>query len=374
MNERIYLSPPHIGRKEKALISDALDSNWIAPLGPQVDSFEKEMSDYLRVGHACALSSGTAALHLSLVISDVCRGDIVLCPSLTFAASANAILYQGATPVFIDVDPNTWTLNIDLLQKAIKIFSPKALIAVDIYGQPLDYDTIIDICNKNNVIVIEDAAESLGSEYKGSKCGAFGQMGVLSFNGNKIITTSGGGMLVSDDKDKIDKARFLSTQSREKALHYEHIELGYNYRMSNVLAALGRAQLEKIDNRVKLRRNIFQKYYNAFSEIDGIKFLKDGESCKSNRWLSTFTIDLSKINTTVIEIIHALEQENIESRPVWKPMHLQPLYSDCEYISTEYDISKTLFETGICLPSGSSLKSSEQEKIIDIIISKLSLK
>jgi len=374
MNERIYLSPPHIGGKERDLILDALDSNWIAPLGPQVDLFEKEMSQYLGIGHGCALASGTAALHLSLVISGIKRNDIVLCPSLTFAASANSILYQNAIPVFIDVDIDTWTVDLNLLEKAIKKFSPRAFIAVDIYGQPSKYDAIIDLCEMNNVIVIEDAAESLGSKYKGIKCGAFGQMGVLSFNGNKIITTSGGGMLVSDDKKKIDKARFLSTQAREQSIHYEHKALGYNYRMSNILAALGRAQLEKIERRVKSRREIFIRYYDSLSDIDGIEFMRETEFGKSNRWLTTLTIDPSKIKASNVDIVEVLEKENIEARPVWKPMHLQKLYDSCEYISTNDDISKRLFETGICLPSGSSLSHGQQEKIIEIIISILNLK
>ena len=368
MNKRIYLSPPYMGKNEKKYLNDAFDSNWIAPLGPHVDSFEDEMSNYLGVKSAAALSSGTAALHLALKLINIKENDIVLCPSLTFAASANVILYEMATPVFIDVNKETWTIDVELLELAIKKYKPKALIAVDLYGQSCNYLEIIDICNKYNVFLIEDAAEALGSNYNNKKCGSFGTLSILSFNGNKIITTSGGGMLVSNDESLIEKAKFLSTQAREPVLHYEHKELGYNYRMSNLLAAVGRGQLEVLDKRVNKKRKIFEKYYNALSQFEGVKFLKEIKNSKSNRWLTTLVLDDKILNIDCARIMSSLEKYNIESRPVWKPMHLQPLYRSCDYVSNNNrDISKELFETGLCLPSGASLLNDEQDKIIQII-------
>ena len=261
--------------QEKKLLIEAFDSNWIAPLGPHVDGFEQEITDYIGVDHAAALTSGTAALHLALRIMGVTKGDIVLCPSLTFAASASVILYENATPVFVDVDPAYWTIDLSSLENAIKKYNPKVLIAVDLYGQSCDYDAITDLCEKYNVLLIEDAAEALGAEYKNQKCGSFGQIGILSFNGNKIITTSGGGMLVSNNEDYVNKARFLATQARESELHYEHKELGYNYRMSNLLAAVGRGQLQNLDNFVTKRRNIYKRYYDALSPVSGIEFMQE---------------------------------------------------------------------------------------------------
>jgi len=367
-NERIYLSPPHMSGKEVELIKDAFDSNWIAPMGPHVDAFEQEMADYLDLQHACALSSGTAALHLALRILGITKGDLVLCPSLTFAASSNVIMYENAIPVFLDVHPDTWTLNPDLLVIAIKKYQPKALITVDLYGQSPDYDVILEICESYNVAIIEDAAESLGAEYKEQKCGTFGQMGILSFNGNKIITASSGGMLVSNDEDLIKKARFLSTQAREPELHYEHKELGYNYRMSNLLAAVGRGQLQVLDKRVHTKREIFQRYFDALAKIDGIEFMPEAPYGKTNRWLTTLTVDSKKTGVTRNQIIASLEKENIEARPVWKPMHLQPLYKGYEYITAgEVDVSSKLFLNGLCLPSGSNLSDQDQSGIIDII-------
>ena len=372
MNNRIYLSPPHLAGDERNLLIEAVESNWIAPLGPHVDAFEKEMSKYLGVGCAVALSTGSAALHLSLKIAGIKSGDAVLCPSLTFAASANVILYENAVPVFIDVSPETWTLDLSALEIALKTFKPKALIAVDLYGQSCDYNSIIELCNQYNVAVIEDAAETLGANYHGRKCAGFGQMGILSFNGNKIITTSGGGMLVSDNEDYIKKARFLATQSREPELHYEHKELGYNYRMSNLLAAVGCGQLQVLDDRVRARRAIFNRYYQALSHIAGLTFMPEAPYGKSNRWLTTLTIDPQLTGVTRTQIISALENENIESRPVWKPMHLQPYYQNCEYVHhDDMDISKQLFENGLCLPSGSSLSEEDQNRVTDIILSAL---
>jgi len=372
---RIYLSPPHLSGLEKKFLHEALDSNWIAPLGPQVDSFEQEIAQYLGVKSAVALSSGTAALHLALRISGVKSGDMVLCPSLTFSSSANVILYENAIPVFIDADTKTWNINCVSLERAIttckeNLKPPKALITVDLYGQSADYDNIMEICNENDIAVIEDAAEALGSEYKGAKCGTFGKAGIFSFNGNKIVTTSGGGMLVSNDEEFIDQARFLSTQAREPEIHYEHKELGYNYRMSNLLAAVGRGQLAVLDEKVKSKREIFSRYKTALDNIEGIEFMPIASYGISNCWLTTLLIneDIAGFNRDFV--IAELEKENIESRPVWKPMHLQPLYEEFDYYeSEEGDISQILFNNGICLPSGTSLSIDDQERIIDIILS-----
>ncbi|MBI65518.1 MAG: pyridoxal phosphate-dependent aminotransferase [Candidatus Marinimicrobia bacterium] len=369
MNKRIYLSPPFMGDNEKKYLNNAFDSNWIAPLGPHVDAFEEEISRYLDIAYGSALSSGTAALHLALKLLGIKEGDAVLCPSLTFAASSNVILYEKAIPVFLDVDINTWTIDLEVLELAIKKYRPKALIAVDLYGQSCQYVDIIDICNRNNVFLIEDAAEALGSEYNNRKCGTFGSLGILSFNGNKIITTSGGGMLISDNEDFINKAKFLSTQAREPVLHYEHNELGYNYRMSNLLAAIGRGQLEVLDERVKQKRNIFNHYRNQLSHIAGIDFMEEAKNVKSNRWLTTLIINDDILNTNCMKIINELDKHNIESRPVWKPMHLQKIYKDCEYVSINSDVSKKLFKKGLCLPSGGCLSIEEQDKIIEIILS-----
>lgn len=369
-SKRIYLSPPHMSEQEKRYLIDAYDSNWVAPLGPHVDGFEKEMSEYLNVKNAAALNSGTSALHLALRILDIKAGDKVLCPSLTFTASANAILYQKAEPIFIDSNPDDWVIDIIACEKAMKKHKPKALITVDLYGQSCDYEAIYHLCEKYNVLLIEDAAEALGAEHGDKKCGAFGEIGILSFNGNKIITTSGGGMLVSNNEDYVKKARFLSTQAREPHIHYEHKELGYNYRMSNLLAAVGRGQLLRIDHFVSRRRNIFKRYFNALNRIDGFQFMRESGPGKSNRWLSALLInpEVSRVSNT--QIIDALEAENIESRPVWKPMHLQPLYKKYEYFNKDnQDVSKMLFENGICLPSGSSLSENDQNRIIDIITS-----
>jgi len=369
MNNRIYLSPPHMGENEREYLTNAFDSNWIAPLGPQVDRFEAEIAEYIGIRSAAALSSGTAALHLALKVLGLKAGDKVLCSSLTFAASANAILYENCVPVFIDSDHATWNLDVNWLEEAILKHKPKALIAVDLYGQSCDYYAISDICKKHDVAIIEDSAEALGAEYKGQKCGAFGDISVFSFNGNKIITTSGGGMLLSDNEEYVKKARFLSTQAREPEMHYEHKELGYNYRLSNLLAAIGRGQLRVLDDRVKTRRRLFDRYFNALSTIEGIDFMAEATYGRSNRWLTTLTVDPEKTGVSRIRIIQALEKENIEARPVWKPMHLQPLYKDCEYITKDSrDISKELFEQGLCLPSGSNLSISDQNRVIEIIL------
>ena len=371
MKNKIYLSPPSMVGNEKKYLTKAFDSNWIAPLGPEIDMFERNLADYLNVKNVCMLSSGTAALHLALITLGITKNDIVLCPSFTFSASANVIEYVNAVPVFVDSNIDDWTIDTELISLAIKKYKPKALIAVDIYGQSCDYSVINDICKNNGVYIIEDAAEALGSEYNNNKLGSFGDIGIVSFNGNKIITTSGGGAIFSNNKNYIEKARFLSTQAREPFLHYEHEELGFNYRMSNLLAGLGRAQLENIDNFVSMRRKIYSRYNKHLSKINGFSFLKEIKHGKSNRWLTTMLIDekLSGINKD--DIIRSLHKENIESRPLWKPMHLQPYYSDAIYLKKGKDISSFLFSNGICLPSGSRLTKEEQYKIIDIICSLL---
>ena len=363
-----------MSQNERKYLLDAFDSNWIAPLGPHVDGFENEMAEYLGVKHAAALSSGSSALHLALILAGIKEGDRVLCPSLTISASANVILYEKAQPIFVDSDPNTWVMDLVACEKAMQKYKPKALISVDLYGQSCNYNAIADLCDKYNVLLIEDAAEALGADYKGKKCGSFGEMGILSFNGNKIITTSGGGMLVSNNEEFVTKARFLATQAREPDLHYEHKELGYNYRLSNLLAAVGRGQLEVIDDRVSVRRSIFNRYEKALSHIDGFTFMQEADYGKSNRWLTTLSVDEKSTGISRTHIIDTLEKENIESRPVWKPMHLQPLYNSYEYVrNDDRDVSAELFEKGLCLPSGSSLSEKDQERVIDIVLNCMSV-
>ena len=353
---------------EKKLLIEAFDSNWFAPIGPSLNQFEKDMSIYLGGYHTAAMSSGTAALHLALKIIGIEKGDIVLCPSLTFVATANSILYANAYPIFIDSDEENGLINLKCLELAIKKYKPKALITVDLYGYSCDYDTILELCNKNNVHVIEDAAEALGSEYKNRKCGTFGSMGIFSFNGNKIITTSGGGMLISDNEKYVQKAKFLSTQARENKRYYQHKELGYNYRMSNILASIGVGQLSKIDSYVHKRSTIFKRYNKYLSQIEGLIFPNEVNKGKSNRWLTTLLIDPEVIKISRDEIIIAFEKENIETRPIWKPMHLQPLFKGFDFVSEKSnDISAKLFRNGLCLPSGSSLLEKEQDRIIEII-------
>ena len=369
MEHKIYLSPPNVDNIEKKLFDEAFNSNWIAPVGPHLDQFEKDMCKYTGVGYSCALSSGTAALHLALKCCGIKKRDVVLCPSLTFVATANAIKYLNAIPVFLDSCSKNWVLDHSLLNHAIKKYKPKALVAVDLYGESCDYEAIEEICSRENIFLIEDAAEALGSKYKKKKLGSFGSIGVLSFNGNKIITTSGGGMILSDNESIVKKCKYLSTQAREPVLHYEHKDLGYNYRLSNLLASIGVGQLSKIDNFVKKRRQIYNRYVDALSFIDGICFQKESPNSRSNRWLTSLTIDPDKVIVKNTEIINLLENENIESRPVWKPMHLQPFYKDYDYINKgNVDTSKTLFQNGICLPSGSNLSVLNQNRIIDIIL------
>ena len=366
--KKIYLSPPHLNGEEIDFIKDAIDSNWIAPLGPHVDAFESEVADYVGVKQAAALSSGTAALHLALEMLGVKKGDHVFCSDLTFVASANAIRYLNAIPVFIDAEPTSWNMSPSALEKAFESVLPKAVIVTDIYGQSADYKLIAEICDKHQTPIIEDAAESLGAEYNRKKCGSFGEMAILSFNGNKIITTSGGGMLLTDRSEFVLKAKKLSTQSREEALHYEHAQVGYNYRLSNILAALGRAQLKSLDQYVEKRRKIFNYYYNNLKNVEGIRFMPEIENGKSTRWLSVVLME--NINHDKIEdIIRSFSEENIEVRPIWKPMHLQPVFEDASfYYNSQKPISASLFEHGLCLPSGSDLSKNDLNRIIELLI------
>jgi pyridoxal phosphate-dependent aminotransferase EpsN len=338
--KRIYLSPPHMGGREQQYVEDAFASNWIAPLGPHVDAFEEELARYLDVKGALALSSGTAALHLALLLSYVKRGDRVFCPALTFAASANPILYLDAEPVFIDSEPETWNISPEALKQALAEAEkenrlPKAVIAVNLYGQSADMNKLCVLCEQYKIPLIEDAAESLGATFRGKMSGSFGRFGILSFNGNKIITTSGGGALVSDDLEALKQARYLATQARQTARHYEHTEVGYNYRMSNILAAVGRGQLEVIEERIEARRKIFERYFEALGKVSGFDFMPEPGSGRSTRWLTTLTVDPLRCRVTRDDLIDALEKENIEARPVWKPMQLQPLYKDCLYYKYE---------------------------------------
>ena len=367
-NKKIYLSPPHMTGEEKPYVIDAIDSNWIAPLGPHVDAFEKEVANYIGVDHAAALSSGTAALHLALKIIGVEKGDTVFCSDLTFVASPNAIRYLDANPIFIDAEESTWNMCPKSLELAFKKHKPKAVVITDLYGQSADYTSLKTICDRFNTPIIEDAAESLGASYINQKCGSFGEMAILSFNGNKIITTSGGGMLLSNHSKYIEQAKKLSTQAREPVIHYEHEELGYNYRMSNIIAAIGRAQLKQLDNYVGKRRKIYNYYKAELSHIPHIQWMPEAKGCRSSRWLSILTLPS---NSEVLKnaIINKFAEENIEARPVWKPMHLQPLYLSNDFFSVNNNgpVSKNLFYRGICLPSGSSLSEKEQSRIVAII-------
>ncbi len=352
--KKIPLSTPHMSAEgfEKKFVEEAFNSNWIAPLGPMVDSFEEEIIEYTGSKYAVALSSGTAAIHLSLKALGVKDGDIVFCQSLTFSATANPIIYEKAIPVFIDSDEETWNMSPKYLEEAFKKYPKvKAVIVVHLYGIPANLEKIVYICKKYNVPLIEDAAESLGTTYKGKHTGTFGKFGILSFNGNKIITTSGGGMIISEDKVAIEKMRFWATQARDKARHYQHSELGYNYRMSNVSAAIGRGQLKVLDMRVKRRRQIFNLYKNGFSKNPFIKLMPaDSNQSLSNCWLSS--VSLSQSNK-VIPLIEYLEQFNIETRPLWKPMHLQPFYQSYDFLGDK--TSDRLYNFGLCLPSDTKL-------------------
>ena len=354
---------------EQKFVKEAFDTNWVAPLGENVNQFEKEVAGYIKIKDAAALSSGTSAIHLGLKALGVEKGDIVFCPTLTFSATANPILYQNATPVFIDSEKDTWNLSSKALQKAFEKYTPKAVIVVHLYGHTAKMDEIMQICEQHHVPVLEDAAESLGTTYQGKFTGTFGKYGVFSFNGNKIITTSGGGMLVSDDETGIQKARFWATQARDKARHYQHSEIGYNYRMSNVLAGIGRGQLKVLEERIAQKTAIFETYRQAFQEIEEIQMHQASNNERCNNWLSVMTL---KENSSVkpIDIMEALEKENIESRPVWKPMHLQPVFEKHDFFQENENcmsVAEDIFTRGVCLPSDTKNTSEDMEKIIKII-------
>jgi pyridoxal phosphate-dependent aminotransferase EpsN len=359
-----------MGEKEFTFVKEAFDTNWIAPVGPHVDLFEKEFCELTGSQYAVALSSGSAAIHLALILLNVQRDDEVICSSFTFSASANPIVYQEATPVFIDSENATWNMDVRFLEDAIqerikKGKTPKAVILVHLYGQSADIDPILKLCNEYDIPLIEDAAESVGAYYKGKHTGILGKFGVFSFNGNKIITTSSGGMLVSADKDLIQKARFLATQARDPAPHYQHSQIGYNYRLSNVLAGIGRGQLLVLEDRVKARRANFEFYKKELGVLPGIEFMPEAEFGRSNRWLTCLTIDPSEFGATREDVRLALESENIEARPVWKPLHLQPVFKDCPYYGTGF--SEEIFDKGLCLPSGSNLNRQDLQRVVKVI-------
>jgi pyridoxal phosphate-dependent aminotransferase EpsN len=371
LTPRIYLSPPHLGKDELALVQDAFASNWVAPLGPHVDSFEQEFALAVGAKDAAALSSGTAALHLALRLAGVGRGDTVFCSTLTFVASANPILYEGATPIFIDADPRTWTLDPALLAEELDRAArsgrpPKAVVVVHLYGQSADMDPILEACARYDVAVIEDAAEALGARYRGHSPGTLGRFGIYSFNGNKIITTSGGGMLVARDETEIPEARFLASQARDQAPHYEHSTVGFNYRMSNILAALGRGQLRLLAERVEQRRRTFAYYSRALADEPGISFMPEAPYGRSSRWLTVIQIDPKEFGATREDVRQYLERANIEARPVWKPMHLQPLFQGVPVVGGS--VSDRLFDRGLCLPSGSALTEKELERVIATLL------
>lgn len=371
MSARIYLSSPHMGEQERALLLDAFDSNWIAPLGPHVEGFERELSQKLRIAHAAVLSSGTAALHLALRILGVGPGDDVMVSTFTFAASATPIVYCGARPVFIDSDHETWNMDPHLLTEALEQAAargklPKAVVVVDLYGQCADYDPIVAACARFDVPLIEDAAEALGATYKGQMAGTFGRFGVISFNGNKIITTSGGGALVSSSGRDIEQARFLATQARDSAPHYQHSSLGFNYRMSNLLAAVGRGQLGNLDARVAARRANKAFYRAALSHVPGLTWMPDASFGMSNNWLSTCTIDAPAFGCHRETLRQSLDRANIEARPLWKPLHLQPVFAACPRQGGA--VAEALFNDGLCLPSGSNMTQHDLQRVVDVVL------
>ena len=371
---RIYLSPPDVGPRERALLLEAFDSNWIAPLGPHVDAFEKEFAETVGVPHALALSSGSAALHLALLGHGVGPGDVVITSTLTFAATANAIAYVGAVPVFVDADRETWTMSPRRLEEALTACEhqarpAKAVIAVDLYGQACDHALIAALCTTHDAVLIADAAEALGATYRGAPVGNQGACAAFSFNGNKIITTSGGGMLVSRDAHLIARARHLATQARDRAAHYQHSEIGYNYRLSNLLAAIGRAQLESLPDKVRSRREIQERYRAALETSPGIAFMPTAGYGTPNYWLTCIQVDPAEAGLTREELRLELERADIEARPVWKPMHLQPVFADRMCCGGE--VAENLFDNGLCLPSGSNLAEPDQARVIDVLLTAL---
>lgn len=367
---RIHLSPPHLGTEEERFVAEAFRSNWIAPLGPQVEAFEREFAELVGSRHALALSSGTAALHLALLAAGVGPGDEVLASTMTFVASVAPIRYVGATPIFIDSELDSWNLDPALLEEAIQRRvragrPPRAVIPVHLYGQSANLDPILTLCARHGIAVIEDAAEALGASYQGRQPGTMGLMGVYSFNGNKIVTTSGGGMLVSDESTLLAQARKLATQARDPAPHYEHSQIGYNYRLSNLLAAVGRGQLLVLEERVEARRRNFAFYAAALGDLPGVTFMPEAPWGRHTRWLTTLTIDPAAFGTTREQVRLALEAEDIESRPVWKPMHLQPVFAGCEVLGGA--VADRLFDQGLCLPSGSNLTRADLQRVVDVV-------
>ena len=369
-NKKILLASPHMSDEgyEKKYVKEAFDTNWVAPLGENVNKLEEEISKYVGIKTGAALSAGTAAIHMAFKSLDVKQGDIVFCSDLTFSATANPIIYQNATPVFIDSEKETWNMDPVALEKAFQKYpNPKAVIVVHLYGTPARIEEIKAICEKHNVPLVEDAAESLGTTVNGKQTGTFGKFGVFSFNGNKIITTSGGGMLVSEDIEKIQKVRFWSTQSREKERHYQHKEIGYNYRMSNICAGIGRGQLKVLDDRIEKKTKIYETYKEGFKDIPEITMQPTPIGTKPNHWLSVITIDKNS-KVTPLQIMEKLENENIETRPVWKPMHMQPVFEKYDYITLNGNsISQDLFENGVCLPSDTKMTNEEQQLVINKI-------
>lgn len=374
-NKRIFLSSPHMGGLEKKFIKEAFDTNWIAPLGPNVDNFEKEVAQYVEIDNAAALVSGTSAIHLAIKLLGIKKGDMVFCSDLTFAATCNPIIYENATPVFIDSEYESLNMSPKALKNAFEFYEkkdiiPKAVIVVHLYGQSANMDEIVEICSKYNVPIIEDAAESLGATYKGKQTGTIGKYGIYSFNGNKIITTSGGGMIVSNDEKDIKKVRFWATQSRDNKRYYHHTELGYNYRMSNVVAGIGRGQIRILDERINQKKNIYESYKEGFKDIKEIEMQPICDYGNPNYWLSVATIS-SESNVKPLDIILKLEEHNIESRHIWKPIHIQPYYEKYDFFSSldnnESSISEDIFNRGICLPSDTKMTQEEINKIIEIV-------
>ena len=371
MRSKIWLSPPHLGGLEQRYVQEAFETNWIAPLGPNVNGFESDLSKYLDADvHVAALISGTAALHIALILLDVKAGDEVICQSMTFSATANAIAYVNATPVFVDSEQDTWNMDPDMLETVLQDRlnqgkKVKAIIPVHLYGMPAKINRIVEIGKKYGIPVVEDAAESLGSTLNGVKCGTFGDISILSFNGNKIITTSGGGALVSKNIELVNQARFLASQARDEAPHYQHSHIGYNYRLSNLCAGVGRGQMEVLDTRVEQKRAIYQYYFDALGNMPGVSFLAEPEGSFSNRWLTTILIEPTVAGFNREDLRLALESENIESRPLWKPMHRQPVFEGKpSYVN---GVSDNLFEKGLCLPSGTALTHDDIESICDIV-------
>lgn len=374
LSSPIPLSTPHLGDEERSFVEEAFRTNWIAPLGPNVDAFEKELAEQVGIAHAAAVSSGTAAIHLALVLLGIRSGDRVFCSSLTFVASANPILYCGATPIFIDSDPASWNMSVPALSRALSDAEasgelPAAVVVVNLYGQSADMAPILDLCAAHGIPVIEDAAESLGATYHGKASGTWGKLGIYSFNGNKIITTSGGGMLVSEDGELIEKARFLATQARENAPWYLHRETGYNYRMSNILAGVGRGQIRVLEDRVASRRRVFDHYRSELSGIPGLDWMPEAEFGRSTRWLSVCSLNPEATDVTPTQLIQHLRQHNIEARHVWNPMHRQPLFAQNRYYAHDEQLSFSdrAFQQGLCLPSGSNLSLEQVERVCQVM-------